>query len=277
MKKTLALGLTLISLNVFSQSYLILNNGVTLTTDTSGHVYDFGHFRLPYKVTVNGGQFLVEDKKLSTVDSAGFLYLKTLKVEKVKGKGLNFFIKDDNHLVTVDSKGFAFEYDKEDKIFKRATGFGGNFFTVKPDDKKPVVDLYTVNDKGNYFKLAVTGLNPADISFFGGKYFQTKTGVTYTVSKDGFVYAKPELKAGAVKKAGGNFFVDSANLLFTVSDEGFLMLPVLPATIKVSDVQTVGANYMIDSEGRMFIVDKSGNLFERSLDHDLKNTKISSF
>ncbi len=277
MKKFLVAGMMLASMNVFSQSYLILNNGITLTTDNAGFIYDFGHFRVPYKVTLNGGQFLVENQKLSTVDTAGFLYEKTLKIEKVKGKGLNYFINDNNNLFTIDSKGFFYEYDKDAKnVFKKAIGHGGNFFTVKPDDKKTIVDLYTINTTGNYFKINVDGLNPADIATIGGTFFQTKAGVVHTVSKDGFVYAKPEVKVGAIKKAGGNFMIDSANLLFTVSEEGFLMLPVLPANIKVADIQKVGANYMLDSEGRLFIVDKAGNLVERTINHDLRNTKILS-
>ena len=276
MKKFIAAGLMLASMNVFSQSYLILQNGITLTTDKAGFIYDFGHFRAPYKVSLNGGQFHVEDKKLSTVDTQGFLYEKTFKVEKVKGKGLNYLINDDNKLVTIDSKGFYYEFDKESKVFKKAIGFGGNFFLVKPDDRKPLVDLYTVNDKGNYFKINVAGLNPAEITTLGGTFFQTRSGVTYTVSKDGFVYPKTDLKVAAVKKAGGNFFIDNAGLLFTVSEDGFLMLPVLPANIKVSTVQKVGANYMIDSEGRVFVVDKTGAMHERTINHDLLSTKILS-
>ncbi len=277
MKKFLVAGMMLASMNVFSQSYLILNNGITLTTDNAGFVYDFGHFRVPYKVTLNGGQFLVENQKLSTVDTSGFLYEKSLKVEKVKAKGLNYFINDDSKLITVDTKGFYYEYDKDAKsVFKKVAGMGGNFFTVKPDDKKTIIDLYTVNNAGNYFKVNVPGLNPADIATIGGTYFQTKAGVVHTVSKDGFVYAKPEVKVGAIKKLGGNFLIDSANLLFTVSEEGFLMLPVLPANIKVADIQKVGANYMLDSEGRIFVVDKVGNLVERTINHDLRNTKILS-
>lgn len=277
MKKFLVAGMMLASMNVFSQSYLILNNGITLTTDNAGFVYDFGHFRVPYKVTLNGGQFLVENNKLSTVDTAGFLYEKSLKVEKVKAKGLNYFINDDSKLITVDAKGFYYEYDKDAKsVFKKVVGMGGNFFTVKPDDKKTIIDLYTVNNAGNYFKINAPGLNPADISTIGGTFFQTKAGVVHTVSKDGFVFAKPEIKVGTIKKLGGNFMIDSANLLFTVSEDGFLMLPVLPANIKVADIQKVGSNYMLDSEGRIFIVDKAGNLVERTINHDLRNTKILS-
>lgn len=277
MKKFLVAGMMLASMNVFSQSYLILNNGITLTTDNAGFIYDFGHFRVPYKVTLNGGQFLVENSKLSTVDTAGFLYEKSLKVEKVKGKGLNYLINDDNNLLTIDAKGFFYTYDKDAKsVFKKAVGFGGNFFTVKPDDKKAIVDLYTINSTGNYFKINVVGLNPADITTIGGTFFQTKAGVVHTVSKDGFVYAKPEVKVGAIKKAGGNWMIDSANMLYTVSEDGFLMLPVLPANIKVLDIKQMGANYMLDSEGRIFIVDKAGNLVERTINHDLRNAKILS-
>lgn len=277
MKKYLVAGMMIASMNVFSQSYLILNNGITLTTDNAGFIYDFGHFRVPYKVTLNGGNFLVENQKLSTVDTAGFLYEKSLKVEKVKGKGLNYFINNDNELLTIDAKGFFYKYDKDAKsVFMKAIGYGGNFFIVKPDDKKNIIDLYTINSTGNYFKIDVAGLNPADIATIGGTFFQTKAGVVHTISKDGFVYAKPEVKVGEIKKAGGNFLIDSANLLFTVSEEGFLMIPVLPAKIKVADIQMIGSNYMLDSEGRIFIVDKEGKLVERKTNHDLRNTKIFS-
>lgn len=276
MKNFITVGLMLASFSAFSQSYLILNNGVTLTTDKAGYLYDFNHFRIPYKVTINGGQFHVEDKKLSTVDTSGFLYEKNFEVKKVKGKGLNFFVNDDNHLVTIDEKGFYYEYDKDDKIFKSAVAFGGNFFLVKPNSRKPNIDLYTVNNKGNYFKIDVPGLNPADIKTVGGSYFQTKSGVIYTVSKDGFVYAKPEIKVGSIVKAGGNFLIDSTNKIYTVTDDGFLMLPVLPANIKVMTVQKLGANYMIDSEGRIFTVDAQGNMHERQIDHDLRDAKILS-
>lgn len=276
MKNFFTLGLMLASFSAFSQSYLILNNGVTLTTDKAGFVYDFNHFRIPYKVTINGGQFHVEDKKLSTVDTSGFLFEKNFEVKKVKGKGLNFFVNDDNHLVTIDEKGFYYEYDKDDKIFKSAVAFGGNFFLVKPNSRKPNIDLYTVNSKGNYFKIDVPGLNPADIKTVGGTFFQTKNGVVYTVSKDGFVFAKPEVKVGSIVKAGGNFMIDSTNKIFTVSEDGFLILPVLPMNIKVMTVQKLGSNYMIDTEGRIFTVDAQGNMHERKIDHDLTDTKILS-
>jgi hypothetical protein len=277
MKKFIVAGLMIASMNSYSQSYLVLNSGVTLTTDTAGFLYDFGNFRVPYKVSITGGQFLVEDEKLSTVDLNGFMYEKSEKVKKIKGKGLNYLITDSNEILTIDEAGFFYKFDKDSKTFRKAKEFGGNFFTIKPDDKKPLTDLYTVNTKGNYFKLNVEGLNPETIAVHGGTFFQTNKGVVYTVSKDGFVYPKAEIKVEAIKVSGGNFFIDATNKLYTVSEEGFLMLPVLPLNIKVTDIQKIGANYMLDSQGRIFIVDKAGNIFERTVNHDLSNTKILSF
>lgn len=277
MKKILAAGLMLASLNAFSQSYLVLQNGITLTTDKSGFVYDFAHFRLPYKVTIQGQNFLVEDKKLSTVDVNGFLYEKNnLKVEKIRGKGGNFFINDDNHLFTIDANGFFYKFDKEEKVFRKTIAYGSNYFLVKPDDKRPPVDLYTVNDKGNYFKINVPGLNPADIVATSGTFFQTRAGVTYTVSKDGFVFSKEDMRIGAIQKAGGNYFLDANNLLYTVTEDGLVVLPVLPANIRIAEIKNYGANYMIDSEGRIFVVDRAGNITERTVSHDLRNVKILS-
>ncbi len=83
MKNMLALGLLLGALSASAQSYLILNNGVMLTTDKAGFVYDFGHFVVPYEVKVSGGNFLVEKKQLITVDEQGYKYDKDEKVEKI--------------------------------------------------------------------------------------------------------------------------------------------------------------------------------------------------
>ena len=277
MKKILIISLIFSSLNAFSQSYLILNNGVTLTTDNKGFLYDFGHFHLPYKVNLNGGRFFVEDNNLLTVDSSGFLYNKLFKVGKVKVKGTHFIINEENELITIDSNGFYYVFDKDGKTFKKVIAYGGNFFVVKPDDKKQLLDIYAVNDKGNYFKVSVEGLNLADIIFLGGSFFQTKNGVIHTVSKDGFIFSKKDIKVGSIVKSGGNYFIDSDNTLFTVSEDGPLNMPVIPVNLKINKIIKTGSNYMIDSEGRIFTVDHSGQVLERTSVHDLSSVKIISF
>lgn len=277
MKKILALGSLLLALNSHAQSYMIMGNGVTLTTDKAAFVYDFGHFILPYKVTLIGGQFLAEEGKLISIDDKGFLYRKDEKApSKIKGKGNNYIIADNGTLYTFDAAGFFYKFDK-DNATKKATTYGGNFFTVKPDDKKPVVELFTLNNKGNYFKMAVQGLNPAEIVIAGGTYFQTVKGTVYTVNKDGFVFPKAEVKAAAIKKIGGNFFIDANNAIYTVSEDGFLMLPSLPANLKIATITKLGQNYFLDQEGKLFVVDSTGAIYQREMkDHDFKDAKILS-
>ena len=274
MKNFIIAGLMLASFNVFSQSYLVLNNGITLTTDSAGFVYDFGHFHMPYKVTVNGGQFLVANNVLSTIDSSGFLYKKDLRIDTVKITGVNYFIRNDNMLVTIDSNGMYYVYDE--KIFKSIVGYGGSFFIVKADSRKSIVDLYTISSSGNYFKIDVVGLNPDDISTFGGNFFQTPSGVVYTISKEGFVYPKPTIAVGEIKKIGGNFLINSKNIIFTIAEDGMLSIPVVPVNFNIVNIEMLGSNYLIDSDGKIFVVDKFGNLNERTIDHDIRNTKILS-
>lgn len=274
MKNIIALGLLFGALSASAQSYLILNNGVMLTTDKAGYVYDFGHFVVTYDVKVNGGNFLVEKKQLITVDENGYKYDKDEEVEKIKGKGLNYLLNKDAKLITVDAKGFYYKYENDD-VLKRVEKFGGNYFLAK-DEKKKSTLLYTVNSAGNYFNISLPELNPADITVLGGSYFITSNGTTFTVSKDGFVFKK-DLKVVAPKKLGGNFVIDSTGKLFTVSEDGVLANPVIPATLNLNNVAKLGANYMLDNDGKLFVVDKNGNVFERSVNsHDLRNVKIIS-
>lgn len=274
MKNAFILLSMMLSASAFSQSYLILNNGVTLTTDTKGFIYDFAHFNLPSKVSLNGGQFFVSEDKLVTIDSAGLLFEKSQEVKKTKGKGINFLLNDKNKLITVDDKGFSYSFD--DKAFSKISSFGGKFFVVKSDDKKIPDALYTVNAKGNYFNVTLPGLNPADILVRGGNYFQMKNGLVYTISKDGFVFSKTQIQVQAIKKLGGNYFVDAANTFFTVSEEGALTVAALPLNLIIANISKMGSNYVIDSEGRFFAVDNSGLVFERTVNNDLKSTKILS-
>jgi hypothetical protein len=276
MKKLLALGLLISVTNVFSQSYLILSNGVTLTTDSNGVVYDKRYFYLPYKVNITGGNFFVEDEKLVTIDSNGFLFEKDFEVKKIKGQGNNFFIDSNSDLVTIDSKGFFYKYDKDSKIFSKAVIYGGNYFLVSPKFTKPVTEIYTINVNGNFAKINVEGLNPADINFIGGTYFQTKNGVVYTVSKEGFIFGKPDMKVGVISKFGGNFFINEKNFIYTVSEEGFLLMPSVSKTFNATKIEVLASNYMIDSDGKMFVVTKSGSIVEAKVEHDLRNAKLTS-
>lgn len=263
MKFLLAACLSLISITAFAQSYLILNNGVTLTTDKGGYIYDFQHFNLPYNVSIYGGNFFVENKKLKTIDAAGMLYVKDVEVSKIKGHGLNYLLDNKNNLITIDVNGFYYDFKFEEKPVL----FGGKFITTKNK-------LFTVNDLGNFLETQVEGLKPSDISFAGGNFFQTKSGDIYTVSKDGFVYLKTGFNVKKITKSAGNFFIDETGRLFTITEEGFLVLPVLPYGLEVASIQKIGTNFMIDQSNKLFVVDSLGIIWERIIQHDVKNVVL---
>jgi len=276
MKYLVLLLMILMAANLQAQSYMVLENGIVLTLDRSGFIYDFSHFVMPYKVSINGGQFLVEDSKLITIDENGFLYRKDQKVKAINGKGNNYYIDDDNELVTIDSKGFFYHFGDED--FKRVGHFGGNFFTIQSSKRNPQLDLYTVNSKGNYFKLKIDGLDPLSILHVGGNYFVTKSNVAYTVSRDGFVFAKPQMSIGSIRRRGGNYFINDKNQIFTVSEEGLLLLPDMPDNLKLSSIKFLGANYLVTSDGMTFVIDKLGSIYQRIVPgHEMTKVKFVSF
>lgn len=275
MKKLLLATLAVLSLNAFSQSYVVLSSGVVLTTDKIGNVWDYQLFLMPYQIKINGGSFLVEDEKLSTIDEKGFFYNKDLKIKKFKGKGLNYLVDDDANIITIASNGNYFKY-KDDNL-KKADKFGGNFFVVTKDAKKRLADLYTLNSLGNYSKLSIPGLNPMDISVFGGTYF-VANGIMHTVSKDGIVSPKTMFRIPGIKKLGGTFFIDINKQLWTISDSGIISTPGRPLELNLDLVDKLGSNYMIDTEGRMFLINSAGNIMLKTavMNHDLRNAKVLS-
>lgn len=263
MKFILALSLALISFTTFAQSFFILSNGVTLTSDKGGYIYDFNHFNLPHNVSVYGGNFFVESRTLKTIDSAGMLYEKEVSVQKIKGNGLNYILDAKNKLITIDKDGFFYDFKFDEKVVH----FGGRFITTKNK-------IFTINELGNFFEISVEGLKASDITFAGGNFFQTKNGDIYTISKDGFVYLKTGFNVKKITKAAGNFFIDETGRLFTISEQGFLVLPVLPVGLEVSRIQNIGTHFIIDQFNKLFVVDSLGIIWERTIQHDVKNVVL---
>lgn len=277
MKKLLIGLLATLSLNVFAQSYVVMENGIVLTTDTSGYAYDFGHYAFPQKVTLKGGQYFVEEGNvLATIDENGLLFRKyELIPEKIKGKGINYFLSEEGFLFAIDRKGFV--KFTESAEYKKASNFGGNYFTVVKDAEKGILDFYVVTAEGTVVKAETPSLKLKDIVSFGGTYFMTNRGVVFTVANDGRITAREDVRVGIIQKKGGNFFTDSSNFFYTVSENGDLLMPGLPITLKVSSVLKLGSNYFIDSTGKFFLVDKNGQVFERVMrDQDFKTAKIIS-
>ena len=276
MKKFLLLVIATLSLNAFSQSYVVMDNGITLTTDTSGFAYDFGHYAFPQKIILKGGQYFVEEGGiLATIDENGLLYRKyELIPEKIKGKGINYFMSDEGFLYTVDKKGVVKVTESE--MYKNTVNFGGNYFTVVNADKT-LVELYVVTGEGLVVKPEVPSLKMKDVVSFGGTYIMNNRGIVFTIAANGTVTPKDEVRVGVLAKKGGNYFTDSSGLFFTVSEAGDLLMPALPINMKIPTVQRLGSNYFIDQSGKFFLVDKNGHVFERVFrDHDFRLAKVIS-
>ena len=118
MKKLVFALLATLSLDAFSQSYFVLENGITLSVDASGYVYDFGHYTPVGRVTVKGGQYLVEDSNvLVTVDEHGALFRKYEMLPKqVVGKGINYFIGDNGAFYGINNQGYVNLIENDEKI-----------------------------------------------------------------------------------------------------------------------------------------------------------------
>jgi hypothetical protein len=277
MKSLLLATLATLSINAFAQSYVIMDNGIVVTTDNSGFTYDFGHYAFPQKVTLKGGQYFVEEGNiLATVDENGLLFRKyELIPEKIKGKGINYFLSDEGFLYVIDKKGYVKVTESE--IYKNAMNFGGNYFTVAIDAEKTLIDLYVVTSEGLVAKADIPSLRVKDIVSFGGTYFMNNRGIIFTVASNGNVSPKYDVRVGLLQKRGGNFFVDSSGYFFTVSEAGDLQMPALPNNLRVGVIHRMGSNYFIDQSGKFFVVDKNGNVFERVMrDHDFRQAKIIS-
>jgi hypothetical protein len=277
MKSFLMAALATFSLNAFSQSFLIMDNGITITTDSSGYAYDFGHYAFPQKVVLKGGQYFVEEGGiLATIDENGLLFRKyELIPEKILGKGMNYFLSEEGFLYIIDSKGYV--HVTESELYKSAMNFGGNYFTVAANEEKTEVDFYIITSEGHAVKTELPSLKTKDIISYGGRYFMNNRGIVFTMASDGKVVARDEMRVGILDKKGGNYFTDSSGYFYTVSESGELLMPALPISLKVGTIKRLGTNYFIDQSGNFYVVDKHGQVFERiMLDHDFRLVKVIS-
>lgn len=278
MKKILLSILATLSFNVFAQSYVIMDNGLVITTDRAGFVYDIGEYSFPQKVTMKGGQYFVEENSiLATIDENGSLFRKYEVIpEKILGQGMNYYLSSTGEITTIDQKGVA--HHSTNEAFTRAMNFGGNYFTAVADAETGVMDLYTVALDGSVIKADLgETLKIKDVVAFGGSYFMTNRGVVYTITADGRVLSMAHMRVGVLQRRGGNFFTDSAGMIYTVAEDGSLVLPALPISLKINTITKLGSNYFLDLSGRLYVVDKMGNIYEKTMpDHDFRNARIIS-
>lgn len=274
MKKIIITLLTIFSMSSFAQSYIVMDNGLIITTDSSGFAYDIGDYAFPLKITMKGGQFFVEENKvLATIDENGVLFRKyEVMPEKILGQGMNYFISSEGDIFTIDSKGLV--HLSTNEAFKGAMNFGGNYFTVKTET---ALDLFVVTTTGEVVEASLENLDMKSVIAFGGNYFMTNRGVLHTVSSEGLLISHAHKRIGILQKRGGNYFTDSTGMIYTVAQDGRLVLPGLPVGLKINSINKLGSNYFLDLSGGLFTVDRDGNIWERVVeDHDMRNARIIS-
>lgn len=274
MKKIIFALLTVFSMSSFAQSYIVMDNGLIITTDAKGFAYDIGDYAFPLKITMKGGQFFVEENKvLATIDENGVLFRKyEVMPEIVLGQGMNYFISSEGDIFTIDAQGLV--HLSKNEAFKGAANFGGNYFTVRTANG---LDLYVVTHTGEVVPASLEGLDMKSVIAFGGNYFMTNRGVLHTVSSEGTVISHAHKRIGILQKRGGNFFTDSTGMIYTVAQDGRLILPGLPISLKINSINKLGSNYFLDLAGSLYTVDRDGNIWERVVeDHDMRNARIIS-
>lgn len=277
MKNFFIAAFAALSLSASAQSYIIMENGIVVTTDKAGYAYDFGHYAYPQKITLKGGQYFVEENSiLATIDENGLLYRKYEYIpENIIGKGVNYFLSGEGELYTINAQGEVSIF--EDESLKTAAHFGGNYFAVVTDSEKKLANLYTVNKNGYHAQAKMDDFKITDIVAFGGNYFMNNRGVVHTIDTNGVISPKTEMRIGIMMKKGGNYFTDSNGFLYTVAEDGTIHLPAVPATLNLQTITKMGSNYFLDLSGNLFVVDKDGNIFQRVMsDHDFRHARVIS-
>jgi len=275
MKLFLFIFASIFSLKIYSQSYLVFDNGTVITLDKKGYVYDLGHYAIPQKINLKGARYFFEENKIIfTVSEEGFLFQKfEMLPEKILGKGHNYFLSEDGILYVIDKNGAVTLHGVED--FKEAKFFGGRFFFLPSKENPEELSFNFISDEGEIKILPFYSLKAVDIAEIGGNYVITSKGELITIAENGEFKFDATIKFGVVSKKGGNYFIDSSGNLFTISSEGQVQLPELPFGLKTQMISKVGANYFLDTNARLFVIDHEGLIHERFIDdQDLRKIRV---
>jgi hypothetical protein len=267
----------IVSFSVWSQSYLIMENGLILTTDEEGFLYDLGLFTYPHKVTLRGGNYFIEEGRvLATINDAGQLKRKLEKLPQTfLGRGMNYFISPAGEVYTIDSNGELHYFQKDQ--FKNVTHFGGTYFFVTNDSDPDQVDVYVIRRDGEIIKADLGTIPKNEIASLGGMYFMKKDGSLISFGENSQVNYLNNTRVGLLERRGGNFLIDSSLFIYAFNKEGEIKLPALPSSLKISSVYKNGTNYFVDESGRFYIVNKAGEVLERFLeDQDFLKIRIYS-
>ncbi|MBY0518708.1 MAG: hypothetical protein K2P81_17490 [Bacteriovoracaceae bacterium] len=263
-----------------AQSYFVQSNGIVMTVDQKGFVYDFNQFILPYMIRYKGGQFFVnDDRQLTTVDENGYIYKQDKDQleapKKIRFSGFNYFVENDGTTWSIDRQGLVYKSEDSNKDFKKPIATGGTYFAIEGGRDKPA-RLFVVTDRGAVVETKVEGLDAAKISDGGNNWFVTQDGTFYTVTRDGFVFSKKEIvgKIGKITAKGGTFLVTN-NKLLAVAEDGVVSERGLVSSFGV--ITKTGHNYFLTQDAKFFAVDQNGEVIQKTGKFDSANIAVTSF
>lgn len=279
MKVSLLIFTLFLSNLSIAQSILVLGNGKMMTVDDQGMISDSGSSILLEEVRNMGGRFIIDkDRRIRTVDRAGFLYTKDKQDKapiKIEHFGDNFFISKLGRIFTIDEQGQLYEGESKEKEFRNVKIRGGNFLIAqKKVDSEKTLALFVVTHFGKVIEVNVPGLNLESVLYAGGQYFITDRGTIYTITNDGQVFLRKDVGSirGHEMRMGGNyFFTDSS--LYTISQAG--ILSAVGMTNDFGRVRAFGTNFFVTQDNRLFTISSSGNV--RSVPTDFSLSTISLF
>lgn len=260
-----------------AQSYMVRANGVVLTLDEKGFVYDLNQFVLPYMITVKGGMFYVTDKRvITTIDENGFFYrLDPRQYEaprKVEHSGHNYFLESNGAVWSFDRNGLP-TVGERNWDYRKPLYVGGKFFVVQGKRREPG-RLVVINDQGQVNEVSVAELDPATIRESGANWFVDTKKRLFTINADGQVgQALGVGPMGNLSAKGGNFLVVDGNLLTVTEDARVNNRGSLS---RYGTISKLGSNYFLTQEGKLFVVDLSGAVIERTGVVDLSNIALTT-
>lgn len=273
---TLMAGL-LIGTAVHAQSYMVRTNGVVLTVDEKGFVYDLNQFILPYMITAKGGMFYVSDKRvITTVDEKGFFYrLDPRQYEaprKVEHVGYNYFLEGNGRVWSFDRNGLP-TVGERNWDYRKPLYVGGKFFVVEGGRREPAI-LVVINDQGAVTPTQVAELDPAKITDSGTNWFVDSKRRLFTLNADGQVgQALGVGPVGNILAKGGNFLVMDGKLL-TVTEDA--RVNDAGSVARFGTIAKLGHNYFITADNRLFVVDVAGTVVERTGVADISNVALTT-
>jgi hypothetical protein len=214
----------------------------------------------PDKDGYGGVYFVTQNKReIVLIDSEGNIMPTLFQAPKLKMRGGNYFIDDQNRLTTFKALGnetpekinvpyrpIGMMYTIEGFTYPSAKIPGGNYF-INEDPANPKVHTVQTISSVNGLPYAPEPL-PAPVVLAGGNYFITENNLLYTVDYQGLLSTKPEQLSARPTVLGYSYFIFADDTFRIVTADGVAhsqMVMVSPTNIEFNLKKTLSPSMII--------------------------------